>query len=863
MTQATNSLRYPSSSDDRTASMSARQSAATAPIRRPVFWDVALLLIILLGGALIGSRYIERVGAGEFVQSEFGAAVSLACGHGFAEPLGPPPALSDFLNRRASAFSCDQWPPGLSVGPPTFLQRLYRYLMTAVAFQWMWSGVSWHTLAPLFGAMFGLTLAASYALFRLAGGPLVATIAVIPLAISSHQLATLPRLRDYAKAPFILLLILVMAHLARPPYSRRRCLLLAAAFGLILGVGFGFRNDLLVNVPPFVAVVLLLVPVRWRDELRVKAACLGLALVTFAATAWPILIGYRSGSNTGHAAVCGLTSAFDAPLGLTRPVYDLGSPFLDGYCAAVINAHHYLRRQPFVEYLSPEYDAAAVALIADVTRHWPADIFVRGVASVLQVLDFPFSVGRYGPPVPDGVTAPPMRRTYEVQADVLRTLAGLGSLLVTAAAVVVGSVEPRAAVALVLMILYYCGYPAIQFQVRHFFHLEFIAWWALAFLAAKATRSAWRFISVGALPRPNRRAISSALVGLASIVVVTVLPLWILRAYQQRHLVTLFDAHLQAQRTPLSLTRATASGWTRVTMDGLWSRRAATEPLSVRHLVAEATADRCGTIELPVRVVYDARTPSNDFSSVTRMAIDPSGPTALVIPVYYNGEWSHFVGFDLPEGYDTCLKSVSLIDDLSGILVPVELTLAPTWRSKRLFQRLATWESEPASNDAHPLVRVQPADLIVSPDSHVSRAVPLWADHLAPGVTESESGRGWTGNVHLDFPQQTLVHFPTQSITAGLVLRAKGVLHHGGLQVGVLENDRLIDSHSITTPGPFTALIQEPNLGTYGVRVADFALPEWRMEPRSVLREVAWFVAPWLRVDVFELQEMAWIKPGL
>src|SRR5207247_11409528 len=126
---------------------------------------------------------------------------------------------------------------------------------------------------------------------------------------------------------FMLLLILVIARMAIPPLDRRRCLLFAAIFGAVLGIGLGFRNDLLIHVPPFAAVVLLLLPGSWRATLRLRAACFAVALVTFVASAWPVLAAYRSGSNTGHAAVLGLATTFDRSLGLTRPAYDFGSPY--------------------------------------------------------------------------------------------------------------------------------------------------------------------------------------------------------------------------------------------------------------------------------------------------------------------------------------------------------------------------------------------------------------------------------------------------------------------------------------------------------------------------------------------------------
>ena len=35
------------------------------------------------------------------------------------------------------------------------------------------------------------------------------------------------------------------------------------------------------------------------------------------------------------------------------------------------------------------------------------------------------------------------------------------------------------AVLVMLAVIYFAGYPAVQFQVRHFFHLEFVVWLGL------------------------------------------------------------------------------------------------------------------------------------------------------------------------------------------------------------------------------------------------------------------------------------------------------------------------------------------------------------------------------------------------
>src|SRR5438132_1167690 len=178
-------------------------------------------------------------------------------------------------------------------------------------------------------------------------------------------------------------------------------------------------------------------------------------------------------------------------MALTRPPYDIGTHYLDGYAAVLITTHSYLRHGRVVEYLSPEYDQASVGLIGDVVRHFPADIFVRGIAATLRVLDFPFSVRGFSPPDTPGAASPSVLRFYGVQSYGLRALSGLGPLLAAVAIVIVGSWSVTGGIGLLLLTIYYGGYPAVQFHVRHFFHLEFAAWWALLFVVASLCRAGW------------------------------------------------------------------------------------------------------------------------------------------------------------------------------------------------------------------------------------------------------------------------------------------------------------------------------------------------------------------------------------
>src|SRR6185436_13700026 len=128
--------------------------------------------------------------------------------------------------------------------------------------------------------------------FRLAMGRALAAAAALAIMVSALHLGNLPGLRDYAKAPFILGLLLIAAHLAARSGRPRSPAVLAAIFGATLGIGFGFRNDIVVVVPVFVVALLLWDRPRDAGAVRSRLAALAAAVAAFAICAWPILSAY-------------------------------------------------------------------------------------------------------------------------------------------------------------------------------------------------------------------------------------------------------------------------------------------------------------------------------------------------------------------------------------------------------------------------------------------------------------------------------------------------------------------------------------------------------------------------------------------
>ncbi len=66
---------------------------------------------------------------------------------------------------------------------------------------------------------------------------------------SPLQFSQLPHLRDYSKAPFFMFTLCAVAWIALTRASRGRTVTALAIIGAVLGVGFGFRTDVVSYLP--------------------------------------------------------------------------------------------------------------------------------------------------------------------------------------------------------------------------------------------------------------------------------------------------------------------------------------------------------------------------------------------------------------------------------------------------------------------------------------------------------------------------------------------------------------------------------------------------------------------------------------
>jgi hypothetical protein len=633
--------------------------------------DLVIGALLFAGSAVWGFTQWHRLvanGQPFYYQTYFEPALMIACGKGFVIAQQPVPAITAFLAQQQDHFSCDAIPADTVLGTSGMYQGAWRYLLLTVGTTWRVLGISWKGLGPLFGVLFAATITAVYAICRLAMVPLLALLCASGLCVSQLQLVYLPVLRDYAKAPFTLALIFVLGLLVTKPPSRKRVLSIAMAYGVILGVGYGFRSDFLASIPPFFIAVTLFLDGGLRRNWRLKSAACLVCTITFVVTAWPVI---RSVSRTGgcqwHTVLLGFPTGFSRPLGIVEGPYKHLRVYSDNFVYATVTSYA-ARLHPdvgHIGYCDPTYDAATGRYFMDLAAHFPADMIARAYASTLRIVELPFSWGRT------------RQEYFDVQFPDPAGAKRYGATIIVAALVLATIGSVRIGLFLMFFLLYFGGYPALQFHARHYFHLEFISWWAGGFvLHSLALRTYGRLatsLARAELVQPLRRA---AVTFTAAVVLLTSI-LWAARAYQQTNARRLFEAYLAMQKEPVPLPH-----WTADTVISIPRTAMRSDPETADVVQIDVNRWLCGD-RSTITLRYD-QSVRREFARRIAVGRDDSvqGPTRIVTPVY-----DHFTGVELSDMPAGCVQSVARARPPVTIPLLLEVVLPPRWRTTRLYQR--------------------------------------------------------------------------------------------------------------------------------------------------------------------------------
>ncbi|HOT52206.1 MAG TPA: aldehyde dehydrogenase family protein, partial [Candidatus Hydrogenedentes bacterium] len=283
---------------------------------------------VLVLAACIGSAFMFEVpdlSATNVAPDFFSTSVMIACGRGFITPVvSTIPALSDFLLQKTNTFDPKQLPDTF----PTFRNSRFTdnhfYLLTAAGWIWKVFGMDWRVLKLLFVVLYCASAGVVYGLFRLGMNRLFSALGALFFMTAPLVLTTLPNLRDFAKAPFLLGVILMLGHLVARPLTPRRLFGLAAGIGLTIGFGQGFRQDLFICLIPSVLIIAFFA--RGMGPLSVgrRLAALALFILSYAFAVWPCrATSTDEGTLMFHNVIMGLSSECSDLLGVGKASYDM------------------------------------------------------------------------------------------------------------------------------------------------------------------------------------------------------------------------------------------------------------------------------------------------------------------------------------------------------------------------------------------------------------------------------------------------------------------------------------------------------------------------------------------------------------
>jgi hypothetical protein len=620
---------------------------------------VCVLAVFATATAWSALRDFRAAGAQPFFyQTNFEPAVLMACGRGFGVVLPTPAALNDFLLVKQDRFDCAAL-GDLATRPLVGSAHAnWYYMYGAAAAVWRVTGVSWRAIDWLVAIMVGAVAAVLYALFRLAGPRWMAALFTVLFVISPANLNVTLSLRDYSKAPFVLGALLVLGWLAMQPRSRRMTWTLAAIYGVVVGIGYGFRADLIVMVPLGAVFVLLFLPGSWRLEWRRNALAAVTLVAAFVVSSWPVLTSAMDlGGCHYHFALLGWTSPLAAEMRLTPADYRFGDHLTDTF--ADLKVADYASRMLGMEaplLCDANYDRASGQLYSALVRTFPADIVVRAYGSVLAILRVGLAIPEMMQPMRPFPSSELAGSIYRGLAALTTPVAAVGPLLVLAAAALAWARSARLGLAFSAIVLLLGGYPAIQFEARHWFHLRILPWWALAvaFTAVVSMRGA----------RPDFRALARGVMGVGALIVAMALALAVIRFVQGRQAGALIASYEAAATEPV-VVGAAVGGFVPVTWQGA-DRGSVSQRRSSELLVVSLSTDACaGDGPLVVTARYTADVPTHDITTAIDVPRPEPGraPTRLFIPIFKAGSpdqiFLEFIGLHVAGAPPACIASVA------------------------------------------------------------------------------------------------------------------------------------------------------------------------------------------------------------
>ncbi len=728
----------------------------------------------------------------------------------------------------------------------------------------------WNPLNP-YGILFGLVIGLVYLVFRLGMGRLLSFIFAIAFMVSSNHLHNLiPSIfRDYAKAPFILSVVLIIGLMVKLPLNKTRLFFLSIIGGIIIGFGYWIRQDLIVFIPPVIISLLFFLPVRLFADIKIKLMSVGLFITFFLLLALPKLD--QSVSSGSYRTVGGFMSPLNARLGVSNPPYDWGYIFSDEFIWADSYANAKADNPDYsYAYTGTEYGRIGSGFIKKIAVNFPADILIRAYGSVLKVLELPFTYVE----APIGLHNSFIQKTYSQRELLLNFLHGWGLFLAIVALLIVSVHSFRQSMFCLLILFYLGGYPMLQFQGRHYFHLEFISLWFLGFII----QSCVTFVRHKILKRSAGSRLSMSFILYRTLLFsavssgIVLIPYFTLGQYQKFKVSKLFEAYYNADIEQVPLSRVMLANNTVLLTNPQLFKPPVIDSVSSNLLVADFCAKGCGD-ETVMPVLRYERYPFSgrpDFSRSMSINLDNqgNGSKRLYFPAIASKEESlgsnYFKGIELSREQVSCLRGLYRVKDTRKLEILSTVILAESRNYDEFRQTLTAWKKDriytipenlppKLANEllTHSFISLAPDDISFCAENvHFASGKCIIKGYAQPqkdpynyplsGRSESSISNILFADISIAVVDSDLLKTKNVLLKKGDFFVAQGELFSGGLTFGLIRNNQSAGSVRITDQGKFTVLLKVPADGLYSLGLANYLDGYTSLENRIKINKSGW-----------------------
>ncbi len=476
------------------------------------------------------------------------------------------PELEEFLTSRIFEIPREVWPePGSHPKADGHYFYMHYYLIAYLGGIFYLLGISLWSFRVACVLLHVTSMMALYGIFRLFMGRVLGLLLVSFLSISHAYLVMLPIMRDLSKAPFILAALLLIGILVKHPVARSKFFLISILLGGIMGVGYGFRQDVFVCVPLALFCILTVTRPASTYIWRVRVAACLLLVGAFTLAAVPVFKGDREvgGTIAVHTLFQGVMRCAEDNAAFYSDSYDFGYLNYDHPVTAQIRAYAKRTGDIYpVNDLTPAYGKVGGRMFREYMRSYPADLVGR-VAAVLDSLNGIFAASfswsaEHSETVSDGYVygGKPIETFQQV---IGRFLDAYGFAIMLVALLFLAAKKFRSAFLVVLMLGYFSAYPSTLFEFRHYYYLAFtpllfvgitvtLLYQGLSIVFLQYTAVSWK-----ERLRAGFRSVLRGVCFVTAWVFLAVLLLSALRGYQYLRRNWLLDRYASASLSKISL----------------------------------------------------------------------------------------------------------------------------------------------------------------------------------------------------------------------------------------------------------------------------------------------------------------------